>query len=117
MQYALEDGFASVITIRDGQVVLEDELGISLCLCRINEVDESLQVAGIADIDARFCEIRFVLGTLDCLRKMEVDTRLMRIHLMIVVNHEGITWCYVHREHRLLDTRHGDAQLHAVAHS
>ena len=39
----------------------------------------------------------------------------MRIHLVIVVNHEGVTWCYVHREHRLLDTRHGDAQLHAVA--
>ena len=38
----------------------------------------------------------------------------MRIHLVIVVNHEGVTWCYVHREHRLLDTRHGDTQLHTV---
>ena len=57
MQYTLEDGFTSVITFRDGQVALEDELGIFLYLCRIHEVDERRQVAGIVDVDAWICEI------------------------------------------------------------
>ena len=57
MQYALEDDFASVITFRNGQVALEDELGIFLYLCRIHKVDECRQVAGIVDVDTWICEI------------------------------------------------------------
>lgn len=66
MQGSLEDNLAAIIVFRDGEVVLQDKLGISFY--RINEVDERLQVAGIVDVDARFSEVRFLLGTFDGLR-------------------------------------------------
>ena len=65
---------ASIEVAAHGDVVLQDELCILAISFRlafragsdgIHEVDESLQVAGIIDIDARFCERRLRLGTLD----------------------------------------------------
>ena len=45
---------------------------------------------------------------------MEVDTRLMRIHLMIVVNREGIAFCHIHWEYHIVESVHGDTQLYAI---
>lgn len=63
---------ASIEVAGHGDVVLQDELcilAISLASRSgsdgIHEVDECLQVAGIVDVDARLCERRLRLSTLD----------------------------------------------------
>ena len=46
---------------------------------------------------------------------MEVYARLMRIHLMIVVYGECIGSRHGNREHHVVESVHGNTQLHAVA--
>ena len=98
---SLEHGICSIDIVCDGQVVLQDELGIFAAIIRffLQVFLESRQVAQVLDVDARLRKILWLtlgtslcclLSTLHCLRNMQVHLVRLRIHLLVVVNHQGI---------------------------
>ena len=101
MEGSPEHGTSSIDILSDGQVALEDKLGIgtAIIILILQVFLESRQVLLVLDVDARLRKILWLtlstslcclLCTLHSLRNMQVHLVRLRIHLLIVVNHQGI---------------------------